>query len=420
MPKILLNADICERTKPTEKLVELVDTHPKAAGLSLRVTPAGAKTWCVRYRLPVTGERRRENLGAYPALSLSLAREKALALATKLVMGGDPRAEKAAAIRAAENRKMRTVEGVAAEYFPAAVKGRHRKGGKPKRESALKLERYYWERFLAPKFGKWVIDDLKRADIQRFIDPLPPSSARQCRATLQRIFTYARLRELILVDPTEFVEADHWISRERVFDEGEMLAIWSALNRPDFLAKIGVNLVLADALKLCALTLQRRAEVAAMRMPEIDLEARTWTIPGLKTKNKRTHVVPLSDAAIEIILARKSALNETDGYLFPTTRGERKSVSPTTLTRAFIEVVGRLEIQNARLHDLRRTGATMLTSERLGVPRFTVSKVLNHASDHGGAPVVTSVYDRNDHLPQKRKALDLWAAEVLRLYEQAQ
>ncbi len=55
--------------------------------------------------------------------------------------------------------------------------------------------------------------------------------------------------------------------------------------------------------------------------------------------------------------------------------------------------------------------------ERLGFPRFTVSKVLNHASDTGNAATVTSVYDRNEYLPEKRRALDAWATRLLEIVE---
>jgi len=55
-----------------------------------------------------------------------------------------------------------------------------------------------------------------------------------------------------------------------------------------------------------------------------------------------------------------------------------------------------------------------MTFNTLGFPRFIVSKVLNHASDTGNSAAVTSVYDRNEYLPEKRHALDAWA---LRLQE---
>jgi hypothetical protein len=74
-----------------------------------------------------------------------------------------------------------------------------------------------------------------------------------------------------------------------------------------------------------------------------------------------------------------------------------------------------LKIKNATPHDFRRTGGTHMTSERLGVPRFHVSCVLNHISDTGGAAAVTAVYDRNTYLPEKRRALDKWAERLLEI-----
>src|SRR6478609_3137126 len=80
-----------------------------------------------------------------------------------------------------------------------------------------------------------------------------------------------------------------------------------------------------------------------------------------------------------------------------------------TFTRAFIEIAKAAKVDDARLHDLRRAGATAMTSERIGIPRFIVSRVLNHASDTGDAASVTAIYDRNAYLPEKRRALNAWA-----------
>jgi len=48
---------------------------------------------------------------------------------------------------------------------------------------------------------------------------------------------------------------------------------------------------------------------------------------------------------------------------------------------------------------------------RLWFLRFVVSKVLNQ-TDSGGAAAVTAVYDRNDYLPEKRRALDACAVRL--------
>ena len=65
-------------------------------------------------------------------------------------------------------------------------------------------------------------------------------------------------------------------------------------------------------------------------------------------------------------------------------------------------------VEDWRLHDLRRSGATHMRS--LGVDRLTVSKILNHAEAG-----VTQIYDRYSEDKEKRAALNRWGAHVLRL-----
>ena len=49
------------------------------------------------------------------------------------------------------------------------------------------------------------------------------------------------------------------------------------------------------------LTLQRGGEVAGIHADEINRFSRIWTIPGERTKNHHTHVVPLSYQAIRVL-----------------------------------------------------------------------------------------------------------------------
>ena len=66
----------------------------------------------------------------------------------------------------------------------------------------------------------------------------------------------------------------------------------------------------------------------------------------------------------------------------------------------------KLVVADVTPHDLRRTAATRMTGD-LGITRFVVSRVLNHA-DSG----VTSVYDRHSYLPEKRHALEAWGRRL--------
>ena len=64
---------------------------------------------------------------------------------------------------------------------------------------------------------------------------------------------------------------------------------------------------------LCA---SRTSETLNAAWTEIDLEAKTWTIPGPRMKAGIEHRVPLSPRCIEI-LERTKALSDGGPYVFP-------------------------------------------------------------------------------------------------------
>ena len=75
-----------------------------ARGLTLHLLPSGLKSFEFRC-VAIAGRRRRMVLGTYPALSLSEAKRKALALRLAVVEGRDPAGE-----RLAEREAARTGE----------------------------------------------------------------------------------------------------------------------------------------------------------------------------------------------------------------------------------------------------------------------------------------------------------------------
>ena len=59
-------------------------------------------------------------------------------------------------------------------------------------------------------------------------------------------------------------------------------------------------------------------------------------------------------------------------------------------------------------HDLHRTAASHLAA--VGVDRFIISRILNHADRD-----ITGVYDRYGYDKQKRRALERWERKLLGL-----
>jgi integrase len=180
------------------------------------------------------------------------------------------------------------------------------------------------------------------------------------------------------------------------------------------------------AICLAMVTLQRGSEIIGLHSREIDHGAKSWTIPGTRTKNHHTHVVPLSDLALDILdqafaiasmaepTHKPGANDNWHGYAFPG-RIIGRSIGRHAFSRAMKRLTTPLGIVDATPHDFRRTGTTNITGERIGIPRFIVSRVLNQLADTGGAAAVTGIYDRNEYLTEKRRALEAWSALLLEI-----
>ena len=302
-------------------------------------------------------------------------------------------------------------------YFEDAEAGRHRPNARPKRNSTLAMERAYFARLIAPKFGRLPVAELGRHELQRFLDEVGKSTkggARHCRNIIRQAYNYGIRHEIVERNPAQLTSLPAEPSRERVLSDEEVRRIWAAADKPGLIAGLHLAPGTGLAIQLAMTTLQRAEEVCGLHAREIDMAARLWTIPGTRTKNYHTHVVPLSSLALSI-LERAGALAGSDGYVFPSPL-RKGPITRHAFSRAMSRVVKASGIADARLHDFRRTGSTKITGEKIRIPRFVVSRVLNQLGDTGGAAIVTAVYDRNEYLFEKRRALEAWAsalAEVL-------
>ena len=113
--------------------------------------------------------------------------------------------------------------------------------------------------------------------------------------------------------------------------------------------------------------------------------------------------VPLSPLAVEILSEAKELSKDTP-WVFPGLLGNGP-LNPRSVSQAIIKNRAEFGIDHWTVHDLRRTAATLMTS--LGIPRLTVSKVLNHSE--GGA---TKIYDRHAYDAEKRQALETWSRKL--------
>ena len=408
------------------KRIELSDA--KVPGLCLRVSEAG-KVWFYRYRT-LDGRQPRLKLGDYSAKQgIAWARAEAEDLRPIIRRGGDPAAERRKAKEAARAEPVKTFGDLADAYLKACESGEWKPKNKRKRARTIEDEKGVLKRHIRPALGKRRLEDITRADVRKFLRGMTQAGigaqTNKAHQVIRQCFAYAIAEERVTVNPaTGFAPLAAQSPRTRTLADEEMKAFWGALVDPTGLkvppsksqpdgADVQVGRPVRIILQLALLLLQRRSEIAGMRLDELDLDQGLWLIGADRMKGGVPHMVPLPPSAVKLIkeacelaaFGRK----EPPPVVFPSPRDASKAVLGNSVSHAMKELTAALGIDGVSVHDLRRTGSTALTSERLGVSPFIRSKVLGHRTDTGGGAAVSMAhYDRNEYLPEKRRALTAW------------
>lgn len=414
------------KAKPGERL-ELHDAL--TPGLTLRVTDKGAKSWVLRYRGP-DGRSQRYKVGDGARMALRAARLEAGRLKDEIDKGADPLAQRRQAKAAAEAKTVRTFGDLLEAYWLACEVGDWKPRKKQKRVGTITYEKGIAERHISPTLDKLPLDEIKRATVRALLRKMKDrgigAQTNRTHAVIRQVFNFAIREEHVAVNPAMGFESLHDAQPvRRVWSDDRLKSLWSALQNPDALRDkdgeaVHLSRPVAIAVQLCALLLQRRVEVAGMAVDELDLDAGTWIIPPERMKGGKAHQVPLPPRAVELIrealtLAQKRT-NERLLVVFPGARDIEKAVRADSLTHAMDRVRECIGVEGLTIHDLRRTGSTVLTSERLGVSPFIRSRVLGHTTDTGGGAAVSSAhYDLNEYLPEKRRALEAWEGLLLEI-----
>jgi integrase len=438
---------------PTEGRLEVFDQDVR--GLILRVSPAGKKSWVFRYR---TGEgvQRRHALGVYlhefaqndnasgpnedakqQALSLSQARALARDLINKVGSGQDPSSQREQVIQEALAEPIKTFNNLKDAYFQAVETGEWRPREKAKKPSTIVRERQMWATYIDKPLGKLDLEDVTSPRIKVLLRELVAkgngTTSNRVRALLRQILNFGVAEDKLVVNPVDKVKAlAPEKTRERVLSDAEIKSIWEVLDDPSGMLvpqldpkKPYLPLQCSEQvrliLKLLLLTLARRSEVAGMRLDELNLDQNAWTIPGSRTKNGKSNFIPLSPMAkslVEQALALRTQFDlASSPYVFPSPRGTGSAITPNPVSHGMRDICRAIGIENATTHDLRRTAASIMASERLKVPPFLIGRLLNHSGETGGAAAVTmKVYALYDYAPEKRDALGRWSEVVTAIW----
>lgn len=397
MPRVVLTDRFCATATAIGQRTDYFDKT--APGLALRVTEQGHRSWSFLFTSPRDNKRARATLGTYPATSLAAARGKALEARGHVEAGNDPRL-----VLAGQAAAGMTVAGLVDAYLADPEKAALR--------SHAEIDRRL-RRNVVPVIGAVKLSELRRRDLRNVTDPM---LRRGVSVEATRVFEDARgmirwavEHEYLDANPLDGMSKPaESTSSNRVLSDDEIRTLWLGL--PKALAR---SEQCQQIVKLCLVTAQRVGEVAGMRRSEIDLKAKEWRLPGERTKNAHSHVVPLSDMAIEIVKAALESASDAD-FVFPCGEG---SLSPVAVARTILRAneiaeerpLGRFGIASWSAHDLRRTALTGMA--RLGVAPIVLGHVANHRTTTR-AGVTLAVYSQYTYDREKRAALDAWAERL--------
>lgn len=361
-------------------------------GFGLRVYPSGRKSWVYQFRMDGRPSRM-ITLGRCPRMSLADARQAVEAAKDAVEHGTDP-ADAHMAEKAAERAAM-TVKALMDEYIELWAK--------PRKRSWKEDERMILHDIL-PKWGGRKAKDIKRHDVVTLLDSIvarpAPITANRVLSLIHKVFKFSIQRGMLQINPCAgLIKPSPERRKNHVLTGPEIARFWNGLGND-------MTPTTEAVLKTILATGQRPGEVAGMHTDELDADWQWWTIPAERAKNKRLHRVPLTDLTRKLI-AYEVWTRATPCYVFASKK-PGCHVTTNGVASALKRNCKSIGIPPTTPHDLRRTFAT--EGGAIGIPREHRARILNHTDGD-----VTAIYDRYGYDAEKRTALEMWWAHILKL-----
>lgn len=404
----------------------------KTAGLYLRVTANGVKTFSFVGRPKGASKPERATIGKYPGVKPEEARRRAVVMAGEMAEG----VSVGAAARG--RRKELTLQEAFTLYTQSLTARRAKRGWPPS----------LWDLHVKPFFALRRLSEITAKDLERWHasiparilkrreeerqqreaeeaarrariaeaqairrrgpDPKPkaPSlstntvsghrTANQALELVRTVYSWASKPQqgyFTGVNPATGHKMFPTNERERFLRPDELAPFFEALAQEP-------NTTFRDAILIALLTGARRANVTAMEWRHVDLERAEWRIPGEVQKNGQPQTVPLVPEALELLKLRKEASKSK--FVFPSDRSEEGHIKDPR--KAWSRLLRQSGLTDLRLHDLRRTLGSW--QARTGASLVLIGKSLNHKDQAS-----TAIYARLD-LDPVRQSLELAATAM--------
>ena len=389
--------------------VRLMVRDAECRGLALVVNPT-SMTWRFDYRPrgvdAHTGRR-------WPMQSITLgnpathAPDEARTAANKIkgqaASGGDPAAEKRAALQAERCRRALTLGRLLDDYTKVLpTRPKLRGTGLPcpshAREDAARAR----AAVDAMDARTTPVAELTAADVRRMLDATAafPSVARARFGSLSRFLDWCQEGGHIATNPCVLVAKARRpkavSARAHFLPVADLARLWRA-------AETLAHPVHRDLARFLMAVPCRRGEAAALDWSHLDLDGAEWRQPGKLTKNGEAHRLHLHPLALDLLRRRWAEAGKPKaGLVFPSPEAGRR-IQTFSDAKAVLDTAAGLT--GWRWHDFRRSFATALAEA--GTPEAVADAVLNHrqSGTRGG---VLGVYQRASRWPEQVRAMQAW------------
>ncbi|HAW0906757.1 TPA: tyrosine-type recombinase/integrase [Escherichia coli] len=389
--------------KPSDKPFKVSDSH----GLYLRVKPGGSRHWYLKYR--ISGKESRIALGAYPAISLSDARQQREGIRKMLALNINPVQQRAAV------RGSRTPEKV----FKNVALAWHKSNRKWSQNTADRLLASL-NNHIFPVIGNLPVSELKP---RHFIDLLKGIEekgllevASRTRQHLSNIMRHAVHQELIDTNPAANLGGVTTPPVRRHYPALPLERL------PELLERIGAyhqgRELIRHAVLLMLHVFIRSSELRFARWSEIDFTNRVWTIPatrepiigvrysGRGAKMRMPHIVPLSEQSIAILKQIKDITGNNE-LIFPGDHNPYKPMCENTVNKA-LRVMGYDTKKDICGHGFRAMACSALMESGLWA-KDAVERQMSHQERN---TVRMAYIHKAEHL-EARKAMMQWWSDYL-------
>jgi len=366
-------------------------TKTDGGNLSITVSTTGHVAWVFRYQWFGKGKERTldEVDTTQKDYGLTDAREVAASLRVRMKKGED-----VAVIKREERMGgADTFKAVADEWYN-------------KKKVSLahpKIIRRVLDKDILPFIGALHPMKVKPLHVDRLlqviVDRNAPTIANDALRYIQQIFTYARKRHIVEVNPiADFDLSDaggNEKSRTRALSRSELATLFTAMDKTSNLGREN-ELTFKVLLATCV----RKGELVRAEWAEFDLDKGVWHIPADHSKTKAPLEVPLAPVVVEWLQELKVFAVKSDYVLPARIASKSPHISHDTLNVALKRVDHGLE--HFTIHDMRRTARTRLAE--LGVTSEVAERSLNHRLKG-----VEGIYNLHDYFDERKQALTMWA-----------